>query len=182
MSKCINQEFWEKQNQRNLYLYVSLHLSLSLYLSSINEEIYYRNWPMWLWRLRSPTIFPVQTRDLGKWLEARGHMSIPRSKDLRTRCSSVQGQEKIKGTGKDNSPFICIFVTFRLGSRGLDNAHTGEGRSFTFFIFSFYSHTCGTWKFHLQWNRRCSWGLHHSNTRSKPHLPSIEPLMATLDP
>ena len=56
---------------------------------------------------------------------------------------------------------------------------------FFFFFWSFYSHTCGTWKFPGQeFNGSCSWGLHHShgNTRSEPNLGASLQLVALPDP
>ena len=53
------------------------------------------------------------------------------------------------------------------------------------FSSSFYSHTCGMWKFPgkgSSWSCCCTLGYRHSNARSEPHLQPMPQLVAVPDP
>lgn len=83
----ISQGFSGKQNPSKRYIcvYIFIYIYQSIYYLSIyyiyiymhiqrerkreierEREIYYRNWPMWLWKLRNPTICHLQAGESGK--------------------------------------------------------------------------------------------------------------------
>lgn len=118
-SFCSSEGSPEKQNR-----YVDIH-----------EEIYYGNWPLWLWRLRSPPVCCLQAGEAGgiilcefKALETRAvTVELPEPGGLRTRSSDVQGRKRWVSQLKrrENWPSVDWMMP----------AHIGKGDLYSVFRF-----------------------------------------------
>ena len=89
------------------------------------EEIYYRNWFMWLWKLRSPTICHLQAEEPKKlW----NNSVLSNAREPGTLISEGKRRWMSQLNKNVNLPFLCLF-SIRVPSGLNDDTHIGEGGS-----------------------------------------------------